>query len=284
MATMVQGWDNLEREQTLGGLMCTIESLRNTTWNMDCLEFMQEIPDGSVDMICTDLPYQITNNHWDSLIPFDPLWKEYKRVIKNNGTIVLFGSQPFTSMLIISNMAMFKYCWVWDKANSTGFLNAKKQPLRQTEDICIFYGSQCTYNPQKVIRGKERIKGGYNKPGGSDNYGEFHDTKSTNNEYYPTNLLRISNADKTNRIHSTQKPVSLIEYLLFTYSNRNETVLDSCSGSATTAIACINTNRHYICIEKDKTYYDLGNKRISDHLAKLKQDKLLLFNQDDDTI
>ena len=147
---------------------------------------------------------------------------------------VLTSAQPFTTALIQSALPMFKYAWVWDKANSTGFLNAKKQPLRQTEDICVFYREQPTYHPQMEVRGKPRTKGGYNKPGGSDNYGTFHDAQTTNNEYYPTNLLRISNANRAEKVHPTQKPVALWEYLIRTYTNEGDTVLDNCCGSGTT--------------------------------------------------
>lgn len=225
----------------------------------DCLGRMKEIPDGSVDMILCDLPYGTTRNKWDSVIPFDKLWAEYKRVC--SGAVVLTAAQPFTSALIMSNQKDFKYTWVWDKANSTGFLNAKKQPLRQTEDIVVF-GKVKTYNPIMEVRGKPRKKGGHNKPGGSDNYGRFGDAVSVNNEYYPTNLLRISNAVRKGRLHPTQKPVALMEYLIKTYTNEGDVVLDNCMGSGTTGVACRNTNRNFIGIEMDPTYYGIACGRI----------------------
>jgi len=229
----------------------------------DCLERMKEIPDGSVDMILCDLPYGTTACKWDSVIPFEPLWEQYRRVAKRNAAIVLTASQPFTSALVMSNLSNFKYQWTWDKANSTGFLNAKKQPLRQTEDVCVFYREQCTYNPEMEVRGKPRVKGGYNKPGGSDNYGDFHDVKSVSNEYYPTNLLRISNANRAEKTHPTQKPVALMEYLIKTYTNEGETVLDNCMGSGTAGVACKNLSRSFIGIEKDETYFKIAQDRIN---------------------
>lgn len=225
----------------------------------DCLEVMKSIPERSIDLILCDLPYGTTQNKWDSVIPFDELWVQYRRVCK--GLIVLTAAQPFTSALIMSNQKDFKYTLVWDKALSTGFLNAKKQPLRQTEDVVVF-GKGKTYNPIMEVRGKPRKKGGHNKPGGSDNYGQFGDVFSFNNEYYPTNLLRISNAARKGKQHPTQKPVELMEYLIRTYSNEGETVLDNCMGSGTTGVACMNTGRRFIGIEKDEEYFVIAKKRI----------------------
>ena len=228
----------------------------------DCLELMATIPSGSVDMVMCDLPYGTTACKWDSVIPFAPLWAAYKRICKPNAAIVLTASQPFTSALVMSNTEMFKYCWVWDKANSTGFLNAKKQPLRQTEDVCVFYQDVPPYYPTMEVRGKPRTKGGYNKPGGSDNYGEFHDAKSVGNSYYPTNLLRISNANRAEKTHPTQKPVALMEYLIKTYTNEGETVLDNTMGSGTTGVACANTGRRFVGIERDEAYFKIASDRI----------------------
>lgn len=225
----------------------------------DCLEVMKSIPERSIDLILCDLPYGTTQNKWDSVIPFDELWVQYRRVCK--GLIVLTAAQPFTSALIMSNQKDFKYTLVWDKALSTGFLNAKKQPLRQTEDVVVF-GKGKTYNPIMEVRGKPRNKGGHNKPGGSDNYGQFGNVFSFNNEYYPTNLLRISNAARKGKQHPTQKPVELMEYLIRTYSNEGETVLDNCMGSGTTGVACMNTGRRFIGIEKDEEYFVIAKKRI----------------------
>lgn len=228
----------------------------------NCLELMKSIESNSIDMILTDLPYGTTQNKWDSIIPLESLWEQYLRIIKDNGAIVLTAMQPFTSALILSNPDMYKYCWTWDKANPTGFLNAKKQPLRVTEDVVVFYKSQCLYKPMMEVRGKPRNKGSYNKPGGSDNYGTFHNVSAFNNEYYPTNLLRISNAHKKGKLHPTEKPVELFEYLIKTYTNEDDLVLDSCSGSGTTAIACLNTNRNYICIELDPNYHKISTDRV----------------------
>ena len=225
----------------------------------DCLEVMKSIPDGSVDLILCDLPYGVTQNKWDSIIPFKDLWDSYNRIC--SGMIVLTAAQPFTSAIIMSNQKDFKYTWVWDKALSSGFLNAKKQPLRQTEDIVVF-GKGKTYNPIMEVRGKPRNKGGKGKSRRSDNYGRFGDSVSFNNEYYPTNLLRISNAARKGRQHPTQKPVALMEYLIRTYTNEGDTVLDNCMGSGTTGVACMNTGRRFIGIEMDAGYFQIAQSRI----------------------
>ncbi len=228
----------------------------------DCLERMKEIPDGSVDLVLNDPPYGATQNKWDSIIPLDLMWGQLKRIIKPNGAIVMTASQPFTTTLITSNIKQFKYCWVWDKKNSSGFLNAKKQPLRRTEDVCVFYAKQCTYRPEMEVRGKPRKKGDYNKINGSDNYGNYNNTPSYNNEYYPTNILEISNANRKGGVHPTQKPVALMEYLVKTYTNEGETVLDFTMGSGTTGVAAKNINRGFIGIELDSDYFEIAKKRI----------------------
>jgi site-specific DNA-methyltransferase (adenine-specific) len=233
-------------------------------WLGDCLELMREIPDGSVDMVLCDLPYGTTQNKWDSVIPFEPLWEQYWRVCKPNAAVVLTAAQPFTSALVMSQVGGFKYSFVWDKKNSTGFLNAKKQPLRRTEDVLVFYRSQPTYNPE-MRKGKMRTKGGYNKFGGSDNYGCFEDRKSTNDDYYPTNVVEIANP--RDGLHPTQKPVALFEYLIRTYTNEGEHVLDNTAGSGTTAIAAENTGRRWTCIERDEDYYIKAVARVLDHVA-----------------
>lgn len=228
----------------------------------DCLELMTCIPDKSIDLILCDLPYGTTQNKWDTVIPFDELWGHYVRI--SRGAIVLTSAQPFTSALIMSNAKSFKYTWVWDKANSTGFLNAKKQPLRRTEDVVVFYDTQPTYNPQMEVRGRPRKKGGYIKKDGSDNYGSFKSVESVSNEYYPTNLIEISNANRLERYHPTQKPVALMEYLIKTYTNEGDTVLDNCMGSGTTGVACANTNRKFIGMELDSDYFRIARRRISE--------------------
>lgn len=226
----------------------------------DCLTVMPTLAPASVDLVLCDLPYGTTQNKWDSVLPLDALWAAYNRVAR--GAIVLNAAQPFTSALVMSNLRDFKYAWVWDKANPTGFLNAKKQPLRVTEDVVVFYPAQPTYNPEMKVKGKPRKKGGYNKPGGSDNYGDFHDTTTVSNEYYPTNLLSISNAARAGKVHPTQKPVALMEYLIKTYTNPGDTVLDNCMGSGTTGVACVNTGRNFVGIEMDATYFGIAQRRI----------------------
>lgn len=227
--------------------------------NGDCLDLMKSLPDKSIDLILCDLPYGTTRNKWDSVIPFESLWESYNRLC--NGMIILTAAQPFTSALIMSNLKGFKYSWVWDKSSSTGFLNAKKQPLRQTEDIAVF-GNGKTYNPVMEVRGKPRKKGGYIKGSGTENYGDFKNVESVNDSYYPTNLLRISNAAKTGKLHPTQKPLALMEYLIITYSNKGDTVLDNCMGSGTTGVACINAGRNFIGMEMDEGYFNIAKKRI----------------------
>lgn len=237
----------------------------NKIYNEECLEGMKKIPDKSVDMILCDLPYGTTACKWDTIIPFEPLWEQYERVIKDNGAIVLTASQPFTTKLITSNIEIFKYCWVWDKVRGVGHLNAKKQPMKSTEDVCVFYKKQSTYNPQMRYRDKPRKsknKNTQNVYGSSLEVfeGEILEKK------YPVNLITISNSDmKGIRIHPTQKPVALFEYLIKTYTNEGETVLDNCMGSGTTAIACMNTNRNFIGFELDKGYYEKSLERIEQH-------------------
>lgn len=228
----------------------------------DCLEQMQIIGDGTVDMIACDLPYGTTQNKWDAVIPFDALWKQYRRVCKPGAAIVLTAAQPFTSALIMSNVHEFKYQWVWDKANPTGFLNAKKQPLRRHEDIVVFSNGPHTYNPQMETRGKPRRKGGYNKGEGSDNYGAFGNVQTVSNKYYPTSLLAISNAARAGKEHPTQKPVALMEYLIRTYTNEGDTVLDNTMGSGTTGVAALNTGRKFIGIERDPEYFKIAARRV----------------------
>ena len=232
----------------------------NKIYNMDCLEGMKEIEDGSIDMILCDLPYGTTRNKWDSIIPLDELWTEYKRIVKTNGPIVLTAAQPFTSKLTISNLDNFKYSWVWSKSQVSGFLNAKKQPLREHEDILVFYSKQCVYNPQ-MIKGKMQLK---NTGGKSDNYNDFVAQPHYSDEYYPKTILNFP-LQRFKNGHPTQKPVELFEYLIKTYTNEGDLVLDNCMGSGTTAIAALNTNRNFIGFEKDEKYYEIANERIKNH-------------------
>ena len=222
----------------------------------DCLEKMAEIPDGSVDMVLADPPYGTTACKWDSIIPLEPMWEHLKRVIKPNGAIVMTASQPFTTTLIASNMNDFKYCWYWKKNRATGVLNAKKQPLRNVEDICVFNVKQ--YNPQGLVE--------YNKPSrngkkDSEVYGNGQ-TNTYNQEWtnYPKQILEFDSVQRVR--HPTQKPVALMEYLIKTYTNEGETVLDFTMGSGTTGVACINTNRNFIGIEKNLSYFNLATDRI----------------------
>jgi len=245
--------------------METTMSRRNTfdLIKGDCLDVMESIPDGSIDMVMCDPPYGTTQNRWDSVIPLDPMWRHLKRLVKLNGAILICSRDPFTSFLITSNPKLFRYKWVWDKAISTGFLNAKKQPLRQTEDVCAFYREQCAYIPTMEVRGRPRVKGGHVKPGGSDNYGDYRSIKNVNNEYYPTDILRISNARRSGKLHPTQKPVALMEYMIKTYSHPGETVLDFVMGSGTTGVACANLGRSFIGIELDDTYFEIAKSRVN---------------------
>lgn len=234
----------------------------NKIFNEDCLIGMQRIPDKSIDMILCDLPYGTTQNKWDSVIPFDSLWEHYERVIKDNGAIVLTAQQPFTSALIMSNLKSYKYNWVYQKNKSTGFLNAKKQPLNDYEDICVFYKKQCTYNPQ-MVEAEKTYKRGFVKRKKSDCYGEEKDFQQIETGLrYPKRIQYFNNNKTQEQKHSTQKPEDLFEYLIRTYSNENEVILDNCIGSGTTAIAAINTNRKYIGFELDKSYFDIAQKRI----------------------
>ena len=247
----------------------------------DCLEVMKDIPDKSVDMILCDLPYGTTKCKWDVIIPFVPLWEHYNRVVKDRGAIVLTASQPFTSMLIMSNTDMFKYEWIWDKRKPTGHLNSKFQPLKQHESVLVFSKNRCTYNPvmhtnrlQRDFNGKVR----YGSVGEtqSDNYGKqymYVSAVSKESLSYPRTIISISaviNNSKVKAAHPTQKPVALFEYLIKTYTNEGETVLDNCIGSGTTAIACIKTNRNFIGIEKDEGYFNLANKRVKEEYSNYK--------------
>ena len=224
---------------------------------MDCLEGMKHIPDGSIDAIICDLPYGTTACAWDSIIPFDQLWEQYKRIIKRGAPIVLFAQQPFASVLGMSNLPWFKYEWIWEKDNSTGFLHANQMPLKIHENILVFYKELPTYNPQGVVANKRKVRRGHL----GDNY--LH---STSDEYqsefenYPKDLLQFDKDQDA--FHPTQKPVDLLRYLIRTYSNEGDTILDNCMGSGTTAVACIKEKRHFIGFELNKEYFDKACKRI----------------------
>ena len=234
-------------------------------YNEDCLEGMKSIPDKSIDMILCDLPYGTTQCKWDTVIPFDPLWEQYNRIIKDNGAIVLFGSEPFSSHLRLSNLKNYKYDWIWDKVKGTGFLNAKRQPMRSHELISVFYKKQCTYNPQKTT-GHKLKKTYRSKELQTEVYGEMkNDYRYESAERYPKSIQTFSTDTQNTSLHPTQKPVRLCEYLIKTYTNEGEIVLDNCIGSGTTAIACLETGRHYIGYELDPDYYKVAQNRILDY-------------------
>lgn len=230
----------------------------------DCLEVMKGIPDKSIDMILCDLPYGTTRNKWDSVIPFDELWREYKRIIKDNGAIVLTSQGIFTAKLILSNEKWFKYKLVWEKSKATNFLNAKKQPLRKHEDICIFYNKQPIYNPQ-MREGKPYDKG-VRKDQLTGSYGDFNPVHvKSEGKRYPTDVVYFKTAESEGKVyHSTQKPVGLLEYLIKTYTNENEVVLDCCMGSGSTGVAALNTNRRFVGIELDEKYFNIAVERLKD--------------------
>jgi len=244
--------------------------MKNTVIHGDCLEVMKDIPDKSIDMILCDLPYGTTACKWDTIIPFEPLWEQYKRIIKDNGAIVLTASQPFTSALVMSNIKMFKYEWVWEKSRTVGFLNAKNAPMKKHESILVFSKgntANCNKNnmlyfPQGLIKINKHSKSVYQK-----NNSIVGNRPSRTKDYiakysgYPNSILKINNESK--QLHPTQKPVALFEYLIKTYTKEGDLVLDNCAGSGTTGVACINTNRNFILIEKEQEYIDIINQRLS---------------------
>ena len=224
----------------------------------DCLELMKDIPNKSIDMILADLPYGTTACKWDTIIPFEPLWEQYERVIKDNGAIVLTASQPFTTALAASNMKLFRYTWVWEKEQGVNFLLAKKQPMKVHEDVLVFYKRQPTYNPQ-MVPGKPYTSG----KGDSGEVTGRVKKKQTKNKgtRYPRTVQRIN---RETGLHPTQKPVALLEYLIKTYTKENDIVLDNVMGSGSTGVACINTNRNFIGIELDEDYFEIAKKRIEE--------------------
>lgn len=242
-------------------------------YNGDCLEIMKDIPDKSIDLILCDLPYGTTNCKWDILIDFDKLWCQYNRIIKDDHAIVLFSSQPFTTIMINSNIKKFKYCWVWDKKKPSNFPLAKIQPMKYHEDICVF-NSKVYYPIMVPVAGRNAKKGVNKTPeifnGGLSNP-EY--LKKVYTDKYPSSILEFSNADQTNRLHPTQKPTNLLEYLIKTYTKENEIVLDNCMGSGSTGIACLNTNRNFIGIEMDENYFNVAKNRIEKHKKGIDDDR-----------
>ena len=235
-----------------------------TLWRGDCLELMKDIPDGSVDLILTDPPYGTTNCRWDTIIPFDPMWEQMKRIIKPNGAICLFGGEPFSSALRMSNIKNFKYDWYWQKTTPTGFLNAKKQPLRNIETISVFYSKQPIYNPQKTHGHKRKVSLAKHKQNckKAEEYNDYNLASYDSTERYPTQTLQFKTDRQKSALHPTQKPVALLEYLIRTYTNEGETVLDFTMGSGSTGVACVNTNRRFIGIELDEGYFNIAKERI----------------------
>ena len=248
----------------------------------DCITLMNDIEDKSIDMILCDLPYGVlnksnNNTKWDSVIPFKKLWEQYERIIKDNGAIVLFGQGMFTADLMESNRKLWRYNLVWDKVQKRGFLNARRMPLRQHEDICVFYKKLPTYNPQMIEcepRKKCHIKKTKHLKEEETNscYGSYYRVyeDGMTNEMFPSSIVRFSREQSRNVLHPTQKPVSLLEWLIKTYTNENEVVLDNCCGSGSTGVACIQTNRKFIGMELDDKYYEVARER----LEKIKEETI----------
>ena len=233
----------------------------------DCLELMKNIPDKSIDMILCDLPYGTTACFWDVVIPFDKLWEHYNKVIKDNGTILLFGREPFSSHLRMSNLKMYKYDWIWQKTKAQGFLNCRKRPLIDYENIMVFYKHLGTYNPQNLISGTfNTFRPAKLKIDKSGIYGREAIYGNSEFSNYPKTIITFHNISDKNNLHPTQKPVELLEYLIRTYTNENEVVLDNCMGSGSTGIACINTKRKFIGIELDENYFNVAKDRIMSHI------------------
>lgn len=248
----------------------------------DCLEKMQDIPNGSIDMILCDLPYGTTACKWDTIIPFEPLWEQYERIIKDNGAIVLTASQPFTSLLVMSNIKYFKYEWIWEKSKGCNFTHAKNMPIKFHENILVFSkapighsvqlgNKRMVYNPQDLIKVDKQ----WSRP---KKYNTEHNlTRDSHKlerviefEGYPKSIIKYGNSDNRERgLHPTQKPVALFEYLIKTYSIEGDTVLDNCMGSGTTGVACKNLNRNFIGIELDAGYFEIAKKRINETLTPL---------------
>ncbi|HQK63503.1 MAG TPA: site-specific DNA-methyltransferase [Methanofastidiosum sp.] len=252
----------------------------------DCLIESDKIETGSVDLILTDLPYETTACKWDTIIPFEPLWEQYERIIKDNGIVALFGSQPFTTAIISSNLKMFKYCWYWKKSKPNGWQHSKNKPMTAIEEICIFSKApmghvnqlgdkRMRYNPQGITSiGNKKVTAvahGAMMGARLNQIGKEYEAFTG----FPHNVLEYANVIGKQALHPTQKPVELLEYLIKTYTNEGDLVLDNCAGSFTTAIACENLKRNWICIEKEDEYCEIGRKRIEDNRELLKQKTLI---------
>lgn len=239
----------------------------NKIYHGDCLELMKDIPDGSVDMILCDLPYGTTNCNWDSQIELSLLWPLYENKIKDNGAIVLTAQTPFDKILGVSNIKLLRYEWIWEKTQATGHLGAKKMPMKAHENILVFYKKQPFYSPIKTFGHNRKVSTVKHKRNTStgeiyNKCDKFSDYDST--ERYPRSVVKFKSDKQKQNLHSTQKPVLLFEYLIKTYTKEGETVLDNCMGSGTTAIACLNTNRNFIGIEKDDKYFEVATKRVQE--------------------
>lgn len=236
----------------------------------DCLELMPQIADASIPMILCDLPYGTTQNKWDAVIPFDKLWEQYNRIIKSNGVIALTASQPFSSALIMSNPKMFKHEWIWIKNRGSNFANTVREPFKEHEQVLIFSNGKWTYNKQMQERtggGLSRVDYKFNGITETTNYGKIGKQKEKQGELRVPSSWQKFNTEVG--LHPTQKPVALFEYLINTYSNEGETILDNCGGAGTTAIACINTKRKYIVMEKEQNYFDIAVKRVAEYKPKI---------------
>ncbi|UWJ04768.1 adenine-specific methyltransferase [Stenotrophomonas phage CUB19] len=241
-----------------------------TLYKGDCLEVMKKIPDGSVDMILCDLPYGTTACAWDSIIPMDALWSHYKRILRSKGAVVLTGSQPFTTTLIASNLEWFKYCWVWEKSRPGDIFNAKNKPLKSHEDVCVFSpGTTANGSPRRMVYNPQGVRDGGVSTNNPSTKAAFKAPRPshkanyvTQGTGYPRSVLQVASEGRT--VHPTQKPVALMEYLIRTYTNKGDVVMDNCMGSGTTGVSCANAGRRFIGIEMDEKYFDIASKRISD--------------------
>lgn len=239
----------------------------------DCLELMKDIPDKSIDMILCDLPYGTTQNKWDSIISLDKLWRQYCRIIKDNGAIVLFAQTPFDKVLGVSNLKMLKYEWIWEKTAATGHLNAKKMPMKAHENILVFYKKLPTYNPQKTM-GHTPVHSYTKHQDDGSNYGKTKVGISGggSTERYPRSVQVFKSDKQKVALHPTQKPIDLLQYLIKTYTNEGEIVLDNCMGSGSTGVACLNTNRKFIGMELDDKYFDIARNRIENTYKELNKE------------
>lgn len=228
----------------------------------DCLELMKDIPDGSVDLILADLPYSTTQCRWDTIIPFEPLWEQYERIIKDNGAIVLTASQPFTTKLINSNISIFRYEWIWEKSRPSNFFFAKKGAMKYHENILVFYKKLPTYNPIMTKGNKAHdSRGGISRNNITNTTNKRN--PNTNDMKYPSSIIKVKSTDSTRNFHPTQKPVALFEYLIKTYTNEGDLVLDNVAGSGTTGVACQNLNRNFILMEQEPEYVEIIKKRLA---------------------